>query len=92
MCDDQISPSPGFLDFPAVNVDLDPDGNVLFHFKHPWSLYGSNLQRLKSRKKKSNEKKKTTPVPDFTYSVKVNQVRALSGGGGPGGTFVGWVA
>lgn len=81
-----ISPSPGFLDFPTVNVNVDPDSNIMFYFKHPWLLYGSSLLRLKFRKKKSNEEKMTTRIPDFSYSVKVNQVRALSG---PQGTFVG---
>lgn len=81
-----ISPSLGFLDFPAVNVNVDQDNNIMFYFKHPWLLHGSSLLHLKFRKKKSNEEKKMIRIPDFYYSVKVNQVCALSG---PQGSFVG---
>ncbi|NP_001347763.1 interferon gamma receptor 1 precursor [Takifugu rubripes] len=58
-----------FLDFPTVNVNVDPDSNILFDFKHPWLLYGPSLRRLKFRNKKSNEQK----IPEFSYGVKVNQ-------------------
>lgn len=80
-----ISSSPGFLDIPMVNVNVDPDNNIMFYFQHPWLLYGSSLLRSKFRKKKSNEEKMTKHIPDFSYIVKVNQVRALSC---PQGTFV----
>lgn len=70
----------GSLDFPRVNVKVDPDNNILFYFNHPWLLYSSSLLHSKFRKKKSNdEKRMMMRIPELLYNVKVNQVRALSG-------------
>lgn len=72
-----LVPSPGSVDLPPVVVTVNPDGHVLFHFEHPWLVYGSRLPQAKSRKKKSNEEKMPTHTPEFRYTVKVNEVRTL---------------
>lgn len=72
-----LSPSPGSVDFPPVAVSVDVNHHVLFEFTHPWVWYGSSLPRAKSRQKKSNQKMQRS-APEFTYTVKVNEVGALS--------------
>lgn len=79
VCEDPpvISPSPGSVDFPPVAINVDLNGHIGFDFKHPWLLYGSKLPPAKSRQKKSNKEKIPTRIPEFTYTVKVNEVRML---------------
>lgn len=81
-----LVPSPGSVDLPPVVVTVNPDGHILFHFEHPWLVYGSRLPQAKSRKKKSNEEKLPTQTPEFRYTVKVNEVRMLLH---PRNTFLG---
>lgn len=69
--------TPGFVDFPSVAVSVDPDGHVLFNFNHPWLLYSYGFPQTKSRRKKSNEEKASVQLPEFKYSVKLNQVGML---------------
>lgn len=74
---------PGSVDLPRVNVVAQQDAKVLFSFTHPWMLY-SNTRTIdsnrKHRKRKSYDYEPETEelpeeLPEFEYTVTMNQVR-----------------
>lgn len=61
---------PGFMDLPAVNVTVMPDGYAQFSFMHPWLLYGDKIPVPKPTKKKRHNARSEV-IPEFSYEVVV---------------------
>ncbi|NP_001347770.2 interferon gamma receptor 1-like precursor [Larimichthys crocea] len=59
-----------FMDLPAVNVTVMPDGYAQFSFMHPWLLYGDKIPVPKPTKKKRHNARSEV-IPEFSYEVVV---------------------
>ncbi|XP_068597403.1 interferon gamma receptor 1-like [Brachionichthys hirsutus] len=60
-----------FVDLPSINVTAQMDGEVFFHFRHPWLFYNHNWLSGQNRRprKKSLDAQIRKPLPEFKYDV-----------------------